>query len=235
MSRLDFKWFPTDSLSRQASDSTLVNKPLPHLPRGWSRICHETGLFLRTIGLGIVVTTYYSLFRKDFSEPVKVAVRRSRLTALLRTFIHAIPLGVALTEIILNSRGHYIGSTFTRQNYFQFAAKAHELSLLASVATIVFSFIRHELSVGKGIPFGAILGGQQFSQISYLWSTELWSALLSGHFHWKRKLGLIAVIVPCTIIAATAGPSSATLLIPRKGIWSLSPTHFSLNGSFEDL
>lgn len=225
------------NLNTRGSDSLLNSKPLPRLPRGWSRVCHETSMFLRVIGLGIVVSTYHGLFRKDFSEPKKVAIRRSRVTSLLRTSIHVIPMGVALAEIILNLKGHYVGPQFSRQSVFQFAAKAHELSLLASLATVVLSYVRHEISLGDGIPFGAFLSGLQFSQVSYLWSTELWSALSSSPktFHWKRKLVLLAVIVPCIVVAATAGPSSATLLIPRKAKWPANPTRLSVNGTFQDI
>lgn len=44
-----------DHLSRQTVTASHV--PIPPLPRGWSRICHEMGLFIQGIGLGIVVTS----------------------------------------------------------------------------------------------------------------------------------------------------------------------------------
>lgn len=70
---------------RQNIVESHVAKPLPPLPRSWSRVCHETGLLLRSIGLGIIVTAFQGFFTKNFQEPEKVAIRRNRVTALLRT------------------------------------------------------------------------------------------------------------------------------------------------------
>ena len=44
------------------------------------------------------------------------------------------------------------------------------------------------------------------------------------------------MVVPCTIIAVLAGPSSANLLIPRQGNWLTNPrSRFSLNATFSDI
>ena len=214
----------------------VTDKPLPKLPRGWSRLRHESGVILRTLGLGIIISTYHGLFSKDFHEPRKIVIRKSRTTSLMRMSIHLIPMSVALLEIILNIRGCYLGSDFDRQSYLQFAAKAHELTVQASLGAMVFSFVRHQVSLGKGMPFGAFLSSLQFSQISYLWSTEFWSSLLAKNYRLAEKLLLFIIVVPCAIIAAVAGPSSATLLIPREGIWPANPSsHFSVNATFLDI
>ena len=75
-------------------------------------------LFLRGIGLGIIPTILRDLFRRDFSEPQKVAVHQSRTIALFRALIHVVPLTVALMEIIINWKGNYIGMTFDKQSYY---------------------------------------------------------------------------------------------------------------------
>ncbi|MCJ1264493.1 hypothetical protein MMC22_004365 [Lobaria immixta] len=210
-------------------------KPLPSLPRGWSRVCHETGLFLRGIGLGIVVTFFQGIFTKNFVEPEKVAIRQSRITALLRTLIHVVPIGVAIFEIALNLKGQFFGPTFDKQNYLQFAAKAHEIAMQASLTTVLLSYIRYQISAGKGMPFGAVLGGLQALQVSYLWSLELWSSILSKDFHLRRKIGFAVLILICATIAATAGPSSASLLIARQGLWPKPSTYLLVNASFHDV
>ena len=224
-------------LSHQSTEhSTLESKPLPKLPRDWTRVRSETTIFLRGLGLGVLVSTYHGLFTKEFSEPKKIVIRKSRVTALLRMFIHVIPMGIALAEIILNVRGHYIGRDFSKQSYVQFAAKAHELTMQASLAAIVLSYVRYEVSSSRGMPFGAFLGSLQFSQISYIWSIEFWSSLLAPDFRLTRKLLLLIVIIPCAVIAAVAGPSSANLLIPRQDYWILGPsTRLSLNATFSDI
>lgn len=172
------------------------------------------------MGLGIVVTAFQGFFAKNFQEPEKVAIRQSRVTAILRTLIHAVPLGVAMFEIILNSKGRYVGGHFIEQNYLQFAAKAHEITIQASIATIILSYIRFQISTGKGMPFGAVLGGSELLQVSYLWSSELWSSILSQRFQLRRKICFVCLVFVCITIAATAGPSSASLLIARQGLWS---------------
>ena len=222
--------------STEYSTTNTDTKPLPTLPRNWSRVSNEISIFLRGLGLGIVVTTFHGLFNRDFSEPEKVVIRKSRLTALLRMFIHIVPMGVALAEIILNMKGHYLGSEFNKQSYVQFAAKAHELTMQASLATIVLSLIRYEVTSREGLPFGAFLGSLQFYQISYLWSIELWSSIFAPDYRLARKLRLLLVIIPCAIIAAVAGPSSANLLIPQKTLWPVNPaSRLSINATFQDI
>lgn len=140
-------------------------------------------------------------------------------------------------EIILNWNGYYIGATFDKQSYYQFAAKAHEITLQTSLVSMALSYIRYLLAFGNGVPFGAFLSGLQITQISYLWSTELWSSLFvsSKIFPLRSKLTFLTMITICGLIAATAGPSSAVLLIPRQTWWPSEPTYFYVNGTFEDL
>lgn len=140
-------------------------------------------------------------------------------------------------EIILNWKGHYIGIAFDKQSYYQFAAKAHEITLQASLVSIALSYIRFQLTFGNGLPFGAFLSGLQITQISYLWSTELWSSLFvsSKTFQLRSKFTLLAMVTICGLIAATAGPSSAVLLIPRQTSWHSGSTYFYINGTFQDV
>ena len=79
---------------------------------------------------------------KGYSEPTKVAIRRSKMTALLRAFIHVGPLGVALYEIILNWNTYYVGASIRNIAFYQFGAKIHEMAAQASLAAIVFTYIR---------------------------------------------------------------------------------------------
>lgn len=122
---------------------------------------------------------FQGVFKRHFSEPTKVAISKNHLSAFLRSIVHALPVAIALFEIIVNFRGKYVGDTFDRQIYLQFAAKAHEIVVQSSLATALLSYLRYKITLGKGLPFGALLESIEFCNISYLWSTELWAALLS--------------------------------------------------------
>lgn len=223
------------SRQTQASDEGHNINPLPPMPRGWARSAHETGLFLRSIGLGIIVSAFQGFFSKSFQESEKVAIRRSRVTALLRALIHAVPLGIAVFEIVINWKGHYVGAMFDMQNSLQFVAKAHEVTMQASIAAILLSYIRYQISAGEGMPFGAVLGGFQFLQVSYLWSNELWSTILATNFQLRIKIPFVVLILVGVILAATAGPSSANLLIARQDIWPQEPKYYSVNATIPDI
>ena len=185
------------------------------------------------MGLGILVSTYRGIFDKKFVEPTKVAIIKNRFSASLRSLIHALPVAIAIMEITMNWKGYYVGMTFDKQTYLQFAAKAHEIVIQASLATTLLAYLRHGVTQGVGIPFGALLGGIQFFQLSYLWSLEFWSSIMSVEFRKVSKLSFMLMAIVCTFIASTAGPSSATLLIPQLNLWSVPPFRLSLNGTFD--
>ena len=175
--------------------------------------------------------SFQGLFRKRFVEPLKVAVSQNRVSALLRSVIHIIPVAIALLEVIINWQGRYLGAIFDQQTSLQFASKAHGIAIQASLATVLLSYLRYTLTQGKGLPFGAFLSSVQFLQVSYLWSTEFWSALFSKRFRPRNKVIFILLAFSCTIIAAIAGPSSATLLIPEQKLWDLQSFRLSLDGT----
>ena len=114
------------------------------------------------------MATLEGTFKKDFTEPKKIAVSRSRTTSMLKSLIHVVPVGFALFEIITNFQGRYLGDSFDKQSYYQLVAKMHEILIDASLASIVLSFIRRETAQHDSVPFGAFLGGLQFLSISYL-------------------------------------------------------------------
>lgn len=196
-------------------------------------------VLFRALGMNMMVGVYRSLHntavRNPCEEPTKVAYRKSRTIALLRAAIHIFPTSVALWEISLNLNTYYVGATIRSQAYYQFAAKVHEMSAQASLAAIVFSYVRYEMSLGQGLPFGALFSGLQLSQPSYLWSMEHWGSICSKYIPLKRRAVMIAVISFSIALTATVGPSSAILLIPRLGYWPAGSTNIWINTTLEEL
>ena len=91
------------------------------------------------------------------------------------------------------------------------------------------------MALGQGLPFGALFSGLQISQASYLWSMEFWGAACSNHFPIHRRISVIFVVSIAVFLAATVGPSSAILLIPRLDYWPAGSTDIWLNATFQDI
>ena len=193
----------------------------------------------RVLGLNIIISFLVFLRHKavgkGYTEQTKVAIRKSRTTALLRALIHIVPVGVALWEIVLNWDTYFVGYAVYNQAYYQFGAKAHEIAIEASLSAIVFSYVRYELMLGSGIPFGALFSGLQVSQASYLWSMEFWGTVSSRTISLKSRLVLLVVVTSSVFLAAIAGPSSAILLVPRLDFWPGGSTNIWINVTSDSL
>lgn len=72
----------------------------------WKSFQGSSEVLLRALGLHMILVDLRSLRRlavgRGFDEPTKIAIRKSRKTALLRVLIHVVPLDVALWEITFN-------------------------------------------------------------------------------------------------------------------------------------
>ena len=124
----------------------------------WAAFQDAGQVFCRALGLNMIISGLRSLqyltVGKGYIEPTKIAIRKSRKTSLLRSFIHLVPLCVALWEITLNWNTYYVGATIWNLAYYQFGAKIHEMTAQASLAAIVFSYVRYEVLLGQGkLPF----------------------------------------------------------------------------------
>ncbi|KAL8735024.1 MAG: hypothetical protein Q9166_001149 [cf. Caloplaca sp. 2 TL-2023] len=137
-------------------------------------------------------------------------------------------------EVVINWRGYYVGANINGLSYLQFAAKLHEMAMQSSLAVIVFGYVRHVLFSGDALPIGALLSGLQLTQVSYLWSMELWG-IASSKIPLRRRLGVMAMIIIAVILASTVGPSSAILLIPNLSYWPAGSTHIWMNTTAADL
>lgn len=129
--------------------------------------------------------------------------------------IHVIPLTAAIVLLVLNLSRFYVGVTFNSQALvaLQFAAKLHEIFMVASLSSAFFSYMSYSLTSETGLPFGAAFAGLQVTHISYLWSLELWGALTSHSFPLKLKLRLALATISTAILVAVVGPASASLMV----------------------
>lgn len=193
---------------------------------------------MRPLGLSLVVHAFTSLRYvrgRGLHERTKIAFRKNRTIALLRSLIHIIPVGGALGEIILTWNTYYLGTHIYNPAFYQIVAKTHEMTIQASLAAILVSYIRYEMAIGEGISFGALFSGLQVNQISYIWSMEFWGSLRSKELSGCRKLKLLVIVLLCALLATTCGPSSAVLLIPKMELWPAGSTHIWINATRDQL
>lgn len=174
---------------------------------------------------------------RQLGQPVeekKIAIQKDIVTACLAGSIHVVPIAASLVVVYLNWRGFYIGEELegavgqddAKLLALQFASKLHELTISASLTAVILSYIRHELTTDSGLPFGAIVAGLQFKDVSYLWSMEFWGAIRASWRRKRDKAVLILLIATCAGLALSAGPSSATLMKPRLDYWPAGGTDF---------
>ncbi|KAL4816690.1 hypothetical protein BDW67DRAFT_175314 [Aspergillus spinulosporus] len=117
---------------------------------------------------------------------------------------------------------------------FQLAAKAHEITIVASLGVIVLHYVRHELLFGEGLPLGLLGSGLAFNHVEYFFSKEFCGSLrYVAAGSQARKIALIALILVAGAVATLAGPASATLLVPKSQDWTAGGTHFYLSGTDE--
>ncbi len=199
----------------------------------WRIIKDSATVLFRALGLQVISSALKYLrhlaIGRGYDECTKIAIRKSRKVALMRALIHVVPISVALWEITINWNTYYLGATIRNQAYYQFSAKVHEMTAQASLAAIVFSYIRYEMALGQGLPLGALFSGLQISQASYLWSMEFWGSICSQSLPIRRKFGMLLIVSLAIVLAATVGPSSAILLTPRLDYWPAGATDIWLN------
>jgi len=183
-----------------------VLRELLHSGRNGARV------FLRHLKLQVV--PQLTKWNKD-AEDSKVVLHKHHGFAILHAIPHLIPLTACVALIVLNFESYFVGDIATSAaTAFQFAAKVLELTIQASLATILLSIIRRE-AIAKVLPFGAIFAPLRSADVSYLWSLEYWGLATSMRTKRGRKATL-AVLIPVFVALGTVvGPSSAVLMLPR--------------------
>lgn len=177
------------------------------------------------------------------TEEPKVFMNRSKSLAAIRCILHVTPVGAAVALLVLNVGSHYIGGELSGPSgqdleklaALSFAAKLHELLMLASLGAILLTYIRKEIAFGDGLPFGTLFAAQQFSNISFLWSLEMWGSILHNWQKEGKKWFLLSLVIVCTFLGLTVGPSTNNLMKPRLDDWPAGGTTFWINCTKDDL
>lgn len=153
---------------------------------------------------------------KKTREFQKTAIYRSRCAALFHIFIHLIPLAAAMSLATLNIRTTVVGSVSTNVlTAIQFAAKLLEVLIQASITAVVLAYVRNKVLDTAGFPIGGIIAPYRTTDISSLWSLELWGCLSTQCISLRTRAVLCGLLPSAVILAALVGPSTAVLMIPR--------------------
>lgn len=143
----------------------------------------RSSYFFRSVGLTII-PSLIDPFSSNVEEK-KVVINSSIWVALTRSCVHGLPLAISIILFWLNFNNSFIGAQLSgpsgvndevKFQILQFAAKAHELLIVASTATVIFHMIRNELVFGSGIPLGLLASGFSFSGLGFFWYVS-WTIL----------------------------------------------------------
>ncbi|KAF1987286.1 hypothetical protein K402DRAFT_453761 [Aulographum hederae CBS 113979] len=178
--------------------------------------------------------------RKTREEP-KVIVEHGLRKALLRCWVHIIPVLAVIAVAALNFQGYYIGSMYqgstssSAQTFdelgLQVAAKILELFITASLGLTVMDIIRYVLIYNDGLPLGIITAQTSVTEVTYFFSSEFWGGVRGLSRTWQRWFIPVYLITVGTIVVLS-GPSTAVLVIPsEQSAWPAGSAGFSIVGN----
>ena len=194
--------------------------------------------FLRELGIELLSLLRFGRAPNEVPKPV---LHASLWLALSTCCVHFLPVATSITIISFNLSHLYVGfmtgeilDIAINTALLQLAAKTQELLVVASLGMIVIHYIRKQMMFGEGVPLGIAGGGFLFSLLNYFWSPEFWGSLRSQSTTWA-KFRLYSLLVFSGLLAATVGPSSAILMIPRTSFWNAGGARVFIQGATEDL
>jgi hypothetical protein len=100
-------------------------------------------------------------------------------------------------------------------NVMQFAAKIHEILIIASLSNVVLHRVRYCLLKPEGIQLGLLASSFQVSSFLYHTKTEFWGAIWFTHPTSLNSLCTAILLVSSFILATLAGPTSAIIMVPK--------------------
>ena len=94
--------------------------------------------------------------------------------------------------------------------------------MTASLTTVIFHLLRHQLLHGDGLPLMLVGSGFTFTKMDFLWSRSVWLDLPDTRATIRRAL-LLGCLFSIGVIALVVGPASAVLMLPRLTVSSSNP------------
>lgn len=188
--------------------------------------------------------TASTLYEPSSSEPRKLAFRSGLLANLPTLLPHLIAIAATFGVISLSYRGTYwmdlvppqklIAPLLTQSgalNALQFAAKLHELLILASLTTIVMGAMRTHLLGQSGLPFGLMASGFQIFSGEWLRRKSFWASWKtqkpSGSLFTRYPfVPFLTLFILSSLVATLSGPSSAIAIVPTLN-WFPLPHPFN--------
>lgn len=198
----------------------------------------------RALSLNIVYGVWSDRRRTGhLAEHQKIALQRDRKNAFFAGLVHFLPANAAIAISTLNIIGYYIGGELSGPSGYddvkflglQFASKLHEVLVLTSLGTVLSAYVRHELVLGDGVPFGAMFAGQSFHDVKFLVSLEFWGVCKGKFAHRKRRWTLVFILISCTVLGFSVGPSIASINKPRLDDWDAGGSDIWVAASGEAL
>ncbi|OPB40706.1 hypothetical protein A0O28_0007860 [Trichoderma guizhouense] len=166
----------------------------------------------------------------------KVILSRFPLTGhLLEWLIHLVAIGISIGICLLHFKKVYWTdeSTLSKKwrwlsrvsldlndviKALQFAAKAHEILMVASIGAIVLYFARRRLVRDEGIALGLLMSS--FDTPANILSSKLWLAL-GFDASWKTIVFSLLLLFSA-ILSQLVGPASAGVMQPSLDWWNAS-------------
>ncbi|KAM0514554.1 hypothetical protein ACHAPE_006850 [Trichoderma viride] len=168
----------------------------------------------------------------------KVILSRSLSTGhLLEWLIHFVAIGISIGICLLHFKKIYWAdeSTLSKKwrwvslvsldlndiiKALQYAAKAHEILMVASIGAIVLYFARRRLVGREGIALGLLMSSYRIDTPANMLSSKFWSALSFGA-SWKTVV-LSLLLLVSAILSQLVGPASAGVMQPSLDWWNVS-------------
>ncbi|KAI4162148.1 MAG: hypothetical protein LQ342_004166 [Letrouitia transgressa] len=162
------------------------------------------------------------------AEPRKAAVDDRRWTAFPSCLPHVLPLGTTIAVLALNITGVFwqdLGEPHQNNilQALQYVAKAHEIMMAASLASIAVHRLQYDLTTSKGVPLGFLSAGYQLSDPLLFLTKEFWGGAISRTHPSgiSRFFPYGYLLVLGFGLTALVGPSSAIAMIPRLDWWNV--------------